>query len=110
MESFVYLLALETKQRFKIGKAFDIRARARGMGHQFDPTRSIGLRVDSAKAAYDLESILHKSFKRWRIDPEVIREEDGYHTSGFTEWFNLDGGTGYAGSWMRMQSFWGLIL
>jgi hypothetical protein len=98
LETFVYLLVLEKKLRFKIGKARDIRARSRSIGHCFDPSRSIGLLVDSTKAAYDLESILHKSFKRWRIDPSVVLEEDGYRSSGFTEWFSLDG-------WDRIRKF-----
>lgn len=40
MESFVYLLALERKHRFKIGKSFDIKARARGIGHRFDSQKN----------------------------------------------------------------------
>jgi len=97
VECFVYLLVHETKLRFKFGKASDIRARAREVGQPFDAARSVGLRVGSAREAYDLEGILHKSFKRWRIDPIVIVEEDG-PASGFTEWFSLDG-------WDRARRF-----
>ncbi len=99
VESFVYLLVHETEHRFKIGKAMDVRARARGLRQPFDPTRSIGLRVANARTAFDLEGILKKSFRRWRIDPADIVEDHG-PGSGFTEWFSLEG-------WDRMRQFLG---
>ena len=60
-------MAREAKPLFKIGKAADIKARSLGIAHRFDPTRSIGLRADSAHAVYDLESILTKNFNRWGV-------------------------------------------
>lgn len=88
MESYVYILAHATQPRFKIGKADDILLRA----HRFDIAtldllRSVGLLVSTEHAARNLERILLRVFKPWRLSPDAVLSTGGL-PEGATEWFS----------------------
>lgn len=88
-ESFVYVLIHAKEPRLKIGKANDILARASTFGLQdIDLTRSFGLRVPSAPAAYQLEKTLLKVFSASRLDAQLVLGSGGVR-DGATEWFNV---------------------
>jgi hypothetical protein len=84
--SYVYLLKDAGEPRFKIGKANDVRERVEALGglNCFNFALSKCVRLRSSDAAYNLEKMLHRAFKKWRLD-----KIDG--GAGSTEWFHIRG-------------------
>jgi hypothetical protein len=88
--SHVYILVHRTEHLVKIGKANDIISRASGLGgSDFDFSRSIGLRVDTVRQAFELERMLHTVFKSSRLPVNEV-EKLIDHGSGLSEWFHAD--------------------
>ncbi|KWU19020.1 GIY-YIG nuclease family protein [Burkholderia cenocepacia] len=94
MSSFVYLLQHKAEPRFKIGKANDVIARVRQLGHRhFSFDRSKALEVDSEQASQNVERLLHRLFASFRLDPAATQDArfPGLRRGqdGSTEWFNM---------------------
>jgi hypothetical protein len=88
--SNVYILVHRTANLLKIGKANNIIDRAFSLGlEDFELERSIGLQVNSAIQAFELERMLHLAFKEHRLSIFEASKSVN-HDSGLTEWFNAD--------------------
>ncbi|MCG2593455.1 helix-turn-helix domain-containing protein [Ramlibacter sp. XY19] len=86
--SAVYVLPHKVLPVLKIGKANDVLLRA-DLLEGADVLRGRQLLVDSEAAAYNLESVLHRAFRPWRLTAyEAARL--GVGASGATEWFRAD--------------------
>ena len=88
--SYVYVLMHHNGQRFKIGKAVDIEARAHQLGKQrFNPVGSFGLQFASEARSLEAEGALHRLFAGWRCDSREVATEDGSDI-GATEFFHVE--------------------
>lgn len=82
--SFIYILQHKTSPIIKIGKADNVSLRASQIG-SIDPSRSFSVSVAN-RAVFDLEKILHKTFKAWKLTPSDAITH-GANIDGSTEWF-----------------------
>lgn len=82
----VYLLVHATEPRLKIGKSINPMSRAIGLGYgQFDFERSQAWALDTVEDAFNLERILHRTFRAYRMKPADV--QGGKCRDGRTEWF-----------------------
>lgn len=90
MASFVYVLMHQTGQRFKIGKAVDIGARARQLGlTRFQTQGSFALHFETEQRSLGAERILHRVFADWRCSPQEVAQADGAG-EGASEFFRVE--------------------
>lgn len=90
MSSFVYVLMHCSGERFKVGKAVDIRARAEQLyAKRFKKDGSFGLLFGSEKQSEAVERVLHRMFVQWRCDRADVIAADGIE-DGASEFFAVD--------------------
>ena len=90
MASHVYILKDAFHQRFKIGKANNIVARARSFRWKsIDFSSSLGLVVASEEDAYAFEKILHRTFHYARLTTDQVLATGGLSDGG-SEWFDTN--------------------
>jgi hypothetical protein len=90
MASHVYILKDAFHQRFKIGKANNIVARARSFRWKsIDFSSSLGLVVASEEDAYAFEKILHRTFRYARLTTDQVLATGGLSDGG-SEWFDMN--------------------
>lgn len=88
MTAYVYIIPHRDEPRMKIGKAVNVSARLRQIGaHLFAPPHCLLLRFCNEQAALRAESILHRTFARWWVDP-VSMNGGLKGRDGNTEWFD----------------------
>ena len=88
--SYVYILVHHGGQRFKIGKAVDIDARAHQLGKQrFKAVGSFALQFSSEARSLEAEGALHRLFAGSRCDPLEVAAADGTD-KGATEFFHIE--------------------
>lgn len=89
-KSYVYLLSHRNGKRFKVGKANDIIQRARSFNlNDIDWDNSLGLELQSAKAALRLENILLRTFENWLLSVQDVMDDQGV-LDGATEWMRSE--------------------